>query len=183
MASSSNSAEPIVWRSRMETEPLRFYDLSVLPLPEFLFLSAPATLPQMPAVVSSRAPAPPLQAPHRAPAQVAARSDAADPPQSRALKRKVNQKLSEEEVTLRYLELTLPFHTASSSANTIKLPQNRFLSASLSVRYDANHVKRGKSGERYALYKGARTLQEAVVLGATAQDLKFDIGHGHAVLG
>jgi hypothetical protein len=154
----------------------------VLPLPEFLFLSASATLPQMPAVVAPRAPTPSVQAPHRADAQVAERSD--DPPQSRALKRKVNQKLSEEEVTVRYLELTLPFHTvSSSSANTIKLPQNRFLLASLGVRYDVSHVKRGKSGERYTGYKGARTLQEAILLGATAQDLKFDIGHGHAVLG
>ena len=162
----------------METEPLRFYDLSVLPLPEYLFLSASAMPPQMPVVAR-----PPTLPASRTPTpvQVAARSE--DPPPSRNLKRKVNQKLSEEEVTVRYLELTLQFHTASSSANTIKLPQNRFLSASLSVVYDANHVKRGKSGERYARYKGARTLQEAVLLGATAQDLKFDIGHGHAVLG
>ena len=53
------------------------------------------------------------------------------------------------------------------------------------ISYKQENPKRpsSESYARYEGYKKAKTVSEAIALGATRQDVNYDVAHGHATLG
>jgi hypothetical protein len=77
-----------------------------------------------------------------------------------------------------YMQIVRPLHNPTAE-NGILCTLNIVLPANLPVQFDQSFKKTGKSELKYNKYKTATTLGQAREMGATGQDMQWDIARGN----
>ena len=85
-----------------------------------------------------------------------------------------------ETCTIGALRAALAMESQVQEANTEVFDIEDMIARNTGIVFESNYEKGGKSGARYAQYKVAKTCLEAIQLGATKNDLRWDLIKGIA---
>ena len=85
-----------------------------------------------------------------------------------------------ETCTIGALRAALAMESQVQEANTEVFDIEDMIARNTGIVFESNCEKGGKSGARYAQYKVAKTCLEAIQLGATKNDLRWDLTKGIA---